>query len=151
MRNKSLRLFPYDLDQNALGPPPFKFAVEDSLPRSEVELAACDSNDDFAVHNLSLVMGITIILASAVVFIAADWFIWGEFFESAFVVFVQSALVVVYEDAGCYVHGVDEAQSLADTALRNDILHLWCYVNEVHSRWEVESQAFSYGSSLHFP
>lgn len=73
MCNKSLRLFPYDLDQNVLGPPAIKFAVEDSLPRSEVEFAAYDSNDDFAVHNLSLVMSVPVNFARADVFAAADW------------------------------------------------------------------------------
>jgi len=88
MDDESLRLVPYDLDQNALWPPPVEFAVEDSLPRPEVESTVGDGNDDFAAHDLSFVMGVSVVLACAVVFVAADWFMWGEFFEPAFVVFV---------------------------------------------------------------
>ncbi len=87
-------------------------------------------------------MGISIILACAVVFVAADWFMRGEFFEPAFVVFVQSTLSVVYEDACGYVHGIYEAQSFANATLYNRLLHLWRYMNKVHSRGDVEGQVF---------
>jgi len=142
MDDESLHLVPYDLDQNALRPPAIKFAVEDSLPRSEVEPTFGDGNDDFAAHDLSFVMGVSIILARAVVFVAADWFMWGEFFEPTFVVFVQSTLIVVYEDACGYVHGIYEAQSFADATLCNRLLHLRRYMNKIHSRGDVEGQVF---------
>jgi len=142
MDDESLRLVPYDLDQNALRPPSIKFAVEDSLPRSEVEPTVGDGNDYFAAHDLSFVMGVSVILARAVVLVAADWFMWGEFFEPAFVVFVQSTLIVVYEDACGYVHGIYEAQSFADSTLCNRFLHLRRYVNKVHSCRDIEGQVF---------
>jgi len=142
MADESLLLVPDDLDQNALRSPPIEFTVEDSLPRSEVESTVGDGNDDFAAHDLSFVMGVAVILARAVVFVAADWFMWGKFFEPAFVIIVQSALIVVYEDACGYVHGIYEAQSFADATLCNRLLHLRRYMNKVHSRGDVEGQVF---------
>ena len=142
MDDESLRLVPYDFNQNALRPPPIEFAIEDSLPRSEIESTFGDGNDNFAAHDLSFVMGISIILASAVVFVAADWFMWGELFEPAFVVIVQSTLIVVYENACGYVHCIYEAKSFANATLCNRLLHLRRYMNEVHSRGNIEGQVF---------
>ncbi len=88
MDDESLLLVPDDLDQNALRPPPVEFAIEDCFPRPKVESAVGDGNDDFAAHDLSFVMGVSVILARSVVFVMADWFMWGEFFEPALVVFV---------------------------------------------------------------
>ena len=138
MDDESLCLVPYDLDQNALRPPAIEFAVEDSLPRSEVKSTVSDGNDDFAAHDLSFVVGVPVIFARAIVLVAADWFMWGEFFEPAFVVFVQSTLIVVYENACGYVHGIYEAQSFADATLCNRLLHLRRYMNKVHSRRNIE-------------
>jgi len=140
--DESLRLVSYDLGQNALRPPPIEFAIEDSLPRSEVESAVGDGNDDFAAHDLAFVMGVSVVLARAVVSVAANWFMGGEFFEPAFVVFVQSILIVVYEDACGYMHGIHEAQSFADATLCNRLLHLRRYMNKVHSRGDIEGQVF---------
>jgi len=142
MDDESLRLVSYYLDQNALRPLTIELAVEDSFPRSEIESTFGDGNDDFAAHDLSFVMGVSVIFARAVVLVAADWFMWGEFFEPAFVIFVQSTLIVVYEDACGYVHGIYEAQSFADATLCNRLLHLRRYMNEIHSRGDVEGQVF---------
>ena len=142
MDDESLLLIPYDLNQNALRSPPVEFAVEDSLPRSEVELAIGNSNDDFAAHDLSFVMGVPVIFARAVVFIAAYRFMRGELFEPTFVVFVQSALIVVDEDTCGYVHGIYKAQPFADAARCNRFLHLRRYMNKVHSRGDIKGQVF---------
>ena len=88
MDDESLLLVPDDLDQNALRPPPVELAIEDGLPRSEVEFTFGDGNDNFTAHDLSFVMGVSVILARSVVFVMADWFMRGEFFEPALVVFV---------------------------------------------------------------
>ena len=140
--NGLLRLVSYDLDQNALRPPAIEFAVEYGLPRSEVESTFGDGNDNFAAHYLSFVMGVPVIFTRAIVFVAADWFMWGKFFEPAFVVIVQSTLIVVYEDACCYVHGIYEAQSFADATLCNRFLHLRRYVNKVHSCRDIKGKIF---------
>src|SRR5436190_21518137 len=61
--------FADDLDQHPLGPPAVEFAVKNLLPRAEVELAARDRDDNFAAHDLALVMSVGVIFAGAVVLI----------------------------------------------------------------------------------
>src|SRR5713226_6402015 len=88
-----------DLDHDALVAPPVEFAVEDLLPRSEIELAVRDGHDHFTAHDLPFVMRVAVVFAGAVVVIALRRrVIRREPFEPALVVLVQSRLVVVDED-----------------------------------------------------
>src|SRR5262249_47558919 len=63
-------LSPDRLDQAALGPAPIELAVEDLLPRAEIELALGDRHHHFAAHDLSLVVGVGVILARPIVLVA---------------------------------------------------------------------------------
>ena len=56
-----------DLHQHALRPAAVEFAVENLLPRAEVELAVGDGDHDFAAHDLPLQVGVGVVLAGAVV------------------------------------------------------------------------------------
>ena len=60
-------LFPDHLDQHPLRPVAVELAVEDLLPRAEVELALGDRDDDLAAHDLPLQVGVGVVLAGAVV------------------------------------------------------------------------------------
>ena len=60
-------LLPNDLDQHPLAPAAVELAVEDLLPRAEVELALGDGHDDLAAHDLPLQVGVGVVLAGAVV------------------------------------------------------------------------------------
>src|SRR5262249_44140621 len=60
-----LPLFSDDLDQHSLGPPAVELAVEDLLPRAEVELALGYRHHDLAAHDLALVVGVGVVLAGA--------------------------------------------------------------------------------------
>src|SRR5262245_760047 len=51
-------LLPDDLDQHPLGPVAVELAVEDLLPRPEVQLTLGNGDDDFAAHDLPLQVGI---------------------------------------------------------------------------------------------
>ena len=90
-------------------PPAVELAVEDLLPRAEVELAVGDRDDDFAAHDLALEVRVGVVLAGAVVVVGAGRLVRRELFQPDFVVVMQPALVVVDEDRRGDVHGVDQA------------------------------------------
>src|SRR5579864_977169 len=137
-----------DLDQHPLVAAAVELAVEDLLPRSEVESPAGDRHHHLAPHDLALVVSVGIVLAGAVVAVALGAGIEGrELLEPALVVLLQSRFVVVDEDAGGDVHGVDQAEALGDAALRDRLLDLGGDVDEVHARLDVHGQVA--GEALH--
>ena len=54
------------LDQHPLAPPPVELAVEDPLPRAEVELAAGDGNHDLSAHHGAFEVRVGVLLAAVV-------------------------------------------------------------------------------------
>jgi hypothetical protein len=66
-----------NLDQHPLPTPAVELAVEYLLPRAKVEPPIRDCHDDLAAHDLPLEVGISIVLASAIVTVLADRFVWG--------------------------------------------------------------------------
>ena len=60
-------LLPDDLDEHALRAPAVELAVEDLLPRPEVELAVGDGHDHLAAHDLALDVRVGVVLAGVVV------------------------------------------------------------------------------------
>ena len=84
-------LLPDDLDQHALPPAPVELAVEDLLPRPEVQPAARDRDDDLAAHHLPLEVRVGVVLAGAVVAILADRRVGRQLLQPIVVVLVQSA------------------------------------------------------------
>src|SRR5262245_29659724 len=58
---------PDDLDQDPLGPAAVELAVEDLLPRAEVELPLRHRDHHLAAHDLALVVRVGVVLAGAVV------------------------------------------------------------------------------------
>jgi hypothetical protein len=65
-----LHRVPDHLDQHPLRAPAVELAVENLLPRAEVELAVGDRHDHLAAHDLPLVVGVAVVLARAVVVVA---------------------------------------------------------------------------------
>ncbi len=55
-------LFADDLDQDALAAAAVELAVEDLLPRAEVELAIGDGDHHFPAHDLALEVGVGVVL-----------------------------------------------------------------------------------------
>ena len=56
-----------DLDQNALSPPSVELAVEDPLPRAEVERSPSHRYDDLPPHHLAFEVRVSVILPRPVV------------------------------------------------------------------------------------
>ncbi len=67
----------------------------------------------------------------------------GQLFQPLLVVVVQAGLVVVDEDAGGDVHGVDQHQALAHAAVAYGLLDLRCDVNEPPSGGNLEPELFA--------
>src|SRR6185295_10546777 len=105
---------PDHLHQHPLRPAAVELAVEDLLPRAEVELPLRDRDHDLPAHHLPFVVGVAVVLAGLVVVVALGArVVGGEPLEPLLVVLVQARLVVVDEDGRGDVHRVDQAQSLA--------------------------------------
>jgi hypothetical protein len=101
------RLFPYDLDEDPLPAPAVKLSVEDLLPGPEIKSAVGHRDDDFASHDLTLVVRIAVVLTAPVVVIAfRARIVRGELLEPAGIVIKQALLIVVNEDAGGDVQGI---------------------------------------------
>src|SRR5579885_1654173 len=131
----------YYFYEHALAAPAVEFAVKNPLPRTEIKLAVGDRNYDLAAHDLTLVVCIAVVLAGAVVMVAGRaWIIRRQRFEPSLVVVVQAGLVVVDEDGGGDVHGVDEAQAFAHAALANGILDLARDIHEIHARGNIHRE-----------
>jgi hypothetical protein len=64
-------LFSNDLDQHSFSPSAVEFAVENLFPRSEIQFAFGDRDDNFTAHDLTLEMGVGVIFSSPVVSIGA--------------------------------------------------------------------------------
>ena len=102
-----------DLHEHPLRPAAVELAVEDLLPRAEVELPLRDRDHDLAAHHLPLHVGVGVVLAGAVVVVDVRIGIErGELLELDAEVVMQSAVVVVDEEAPRDVHRVHEARSV---------------------------------------
>ena len=63
-------LFTNNLYQHTLASPPIEFAVEDLFPRTKVQAALRYGDYDLTVNDLSFVVGVCVVFASAVVVIS---------------------------------------------------------------------------------
>ena len=90
-------LFADDFHQHPLFPPPVKFAVENLLPRAEMEFARRDRNHHLTAHDLPLQMRVGIVLI-AVVAVLAGRGVGSQPLQPDFVVLMQAGLVVVDEN-----------------------------------------------------
>jgi hypothetical protein len=116
-------LFSDNLDQNPFAAPPVEFPVKYPLPSAEVESAFGDGHDHFTAHNLAFHVRICIVLAH-VVTVVRNRFVRGQPFEPNVVVMVQSRLVVIDEDGGGDVHGIDQAEAFFYAALPQTLVDL---------------------------
>ena len=93
------------------------------LPWAEIQRAVGDGDHDFAPHDGAFEVGVGIVFGS-VVRVLGVRMLGGEFFEPFFEVAVQAGFVVIDEHTGRDVHGIDQAEPLADAAFREALLDL---------------------------
>ena len=72
---------PNNLHQHPLPPPPLKLAVEDLLPRAEIQLALGDGDDHLAAHDLAFHVGVGVVLPGAVVVALRGRGVGGELLQ----------------------------------------------------------------------
>ena len=66
---RSSHLLPNYLHENAFAPFSIELSIENLLPGSEIEFAACDCHDYLSAHDLSFHMGIGVVFPGTVVVI----------------------------------------------------------------------------------
>ena len=89
-----------DFHQHPLSSPAVELAVEDLLPRPEVERAFGNGHHDLTAHDLALEMRVGVVLAGAVVIVLRGRLVRGELLEPDVVVVQEAVLAVVDIDAG---------------------------------------------------
>ena len=92
-------LLPSDLDQHPFSPPAVKLAVEDPLPRAEVETAIRHRDHYLTAHDLPFQVGVCIVLAGVIVPVLPDGRVGGQPLQPLLAIHVQAPLVVVSQKA----------------------------------------------------
>lgn len=138
-------LFADDFYQDAFFTPAVEFPVKELFPCAKIKLAVCHRHDHFAPHHLALHVRVRVVFTGVVMTILIDRFVGGEPFQPFFIIVVQPAFIVVDEDGGGDVHGIDEAESLADAAFTQTLFHLRCDVCKTAAGREVEPEFFAVG------
>src|SRR5215469_4307740 len=145
-------LFPNDLDQDALSPVAVKFAVEYLFPRAEIQFAFGYGHDHFAPHDLTFQMGVSVVLARAIVPVLAGRFVRREFFEPILVILQQAIFRVIYEYCRSYMHGIYQAQTFLHRAFTDQRGYRARYVYKAapsrHIEFKIFRQRFHAGSSI---
>ena len=131
------------LDEHSLSAAAVEFAVEDLFPRAEIEFAFGDGDDDFAAHDLTLEVGVSIVFAGAIVAISGGWRVWRQFFQPDLVIVMESRFIVINKHRGGDVHGVDETKAFGHAALANEFLNLGRDVDEPAPARDLKPQMFS--------
>src|SRR5439155_1878586 len=123
------------------GPASVELAVEDPLPRPEVQGTVRDRHHHLAPHDLALVVRVGVVLAGAVVPVALRArIVRRQLLEPALVVLVKAGLVVGDEHARGDVQRVHETTYLPNTALAHRSFDLRRNVHEVHAGGDSEGE-----------
>ncbi len=139
----SERLISNYFDEHSLAPSAVEFAVENLFPRPEVQFAFGDRDDDFATHDLTLEVGVSIVFASAIVSISGRRLVRREFFQPELVIVMESRFIVINKHRGGDVHGVDEAKAFGHAAPVNKLLDFRRDVDEPASARDLKPKMFS--------
>ncbi len=108
---------PDQLDQNSFSTTSIELAIKNLLPGPKVESTVGDGHDHFTAHHLAFEVGVTIVLAGLIVAVATEGSVGRKIFKPAPEILMESPLVIIDEDGGRDVHGIDEAESLLDAAV----------------------------------
>ena len=135
--------FPNNLHQDAFAPASIEFAVKNLFPRPEVQFAFRDRGDDFATHDLTLQVGVSVVLASAIVAISGRRLVRCEFFQPDLVIVMESGFIVINKHGGGDVHGVDETKAVGHAAPVNELLDLRRDVEEAAPAGHLKPKMFS--------
>ena len=139
----SNRLVSNYFDEHSLAPSAIEFAVENLFPRPEVHFAFGDRDDDFAAHDLTLEVGVSIVFASAIVAISNGRLMRRKFFQPDLVIGMESRFIILNNQRGGDVHGVDETKAFGYSALVNEFFDFRRDVDEPAPIRYLEPKMFS--------
>jgi hypothetical protein len=131
------------LNQHSLPTSPVEFAVENLFPRAEIQFALGNCDDDFAAHDLTLEVGVSVVFAGAIMPIKGGRCMWRQCFQPQLVIVVKPRFIVIDKHRGSDVHGVDETEAFGDAASVNKLLDLRRDVDEPTSIGDFEPKMFS--------
>jgi hypothetical protein len=135
-------LLTYYFDQHPFPAPPVKFSIENPFPGTEIQPTIGNGYNHFPTHDLPFHVGIGIILTN-IVMILGYRFMGRQFLQPDIVIVVQAALIVINENAGCDVHGIDQYQPLLDPAFVNALLDLAGDIDKRSPGGHFEPQFFA--------
>jgi hypothetical protein len=138
-----LTIIPNDLDKHSFPAAAVELTVEDLLPGAKIQAPLGHCNHHLAPHDLPLYVRVRIVLARAVVLVPGSGLVWCNAFQPFLVVPVQSALVIIDENRGCDVHGVDQAQAFLNSAFAQRLFNLCRNVQETSAGRDVEDEFFT--------
>ena len=133
-----------DFHEDAFATQAVEFAVKNLLPRTEVEATAGHGDNDLAAHDAALEVRVGVVLRAIVTVLAVRFF-RGELFQPFFEIGVESTFVVIDEDAGRDVHGIDQTQSFFDAAGAEATVNLRRDVEQPAARGDLEPEFFAEG------
>src|SRR4030095_4663767 len=133
-----------DFHEHPLPPLSIELAVENLLPRPEIELAIGNRNHNFPTHDRSFKVGVRVVFG-AVVAVLAVGFLGREFLQPDLEIVVQPAFIVVDENAGSDVHRVDQAQAFTDAAFTDGLRDIIGNVQELPALRHIEPELFAKG------
>ena len=133
-----------DFHQHALATQAVEFAVENLLPRAEVEAAVGHGNHNLPAHNAAFEVGVGVVLRTIVTVLVVRFF-RRELLKPLFEIGMETTFVVIDEDAGRDVHGVDQTQSFFDAAGAEAFFNLWRDVDQAAARGDFEPEFFAKG------
>lgn len=117
-------LFTNNFHENAFSSQSVEFSVKDLLPRTEIQLSFCHGDDDLPTHDGTFEMGVGIVLTGSIVQIKGMRLFRCQVFEPLFEVSMQTAFIVINENAGGDVHRIDEAKPFRNFAFDEAFFHL---------------------------
>ena len=109
-------LFSDDFDENPLSSFAVELAIKNLLPWAEIELPFCNSDYDFSPHHLTLQMGIGIILPD-IMAILFNRLVGSKLLKPDLEIMMQTLFIIIDENRGSDMHGIDEHQTFLDATL----------------------------------
>src|SRR5215471_6376204 len=137
------KLFSDNFHQHPFAPSTVELAIENLLPRAEIEFAVGNGDHNFAPHHLSFYVRIGIVFAGIVVAILLDRFVGRYFFQPDTVIVMKAGFVVIDKYRRGNVHGIDEHKSFFYAALAKAILHLRGDVDEGYPCRRIKPDFFA--------
>ena len=98
-----------------------------------MQFAFRNSDNNLPSHDLSFMMGITVILSGKVVPVSAEGFVRRKLFKPSFIVLMQSGFVIIDKYRSGYMHRIDKAESFLYSTFPESHFDIARNVNKTHS------------------